>query len=373
MSTADIVAPEVRLFLARVRHELADLDPSEVEEITDGLEADLAELIEERGTGALGSPVEYAAELRAAAGLGVGVRPAGHGRRQRAGVAVTAFLDGAHARFDALVALLPGDQRPLLAWLRPLWWIVRGWLGVQMLDWGYHSFVPAPQPLTLIPHLRGLGIVLVMLAVLLSIQIGRGRVWPGNRHRSQSRVALLAVNLAAIIAVPIFLSGYDANGGAYAYDDAAFSSTSPLAGLYADGDQVTNIYPYDASGKPLVGVQLFDQDGRPIDVPATAVCHLDGEAGWRSPGPNQGCFDPETGSVGGTPLWRVFYPWTNGATEVKNVFPMPSRMQQDRQRSTTAFAESDPPRTGAFPQASVPPVSLPGIVASLQKVATAGK
>ena len=38
------------------------------------------------------------------------------------------------------------------------------------------------------------------------------------------------------------------------------------AGLYLDGTWVSNIYPYDAKGRPLVGVQLFNQVGKPINV-----------------------------------------------------------------------------------------------------------
>ena len=48
------------------------------------------------------------------------------------------------------------------------------------------------------------------------------------------------------------------------YDDA--SSTFDRAGMYVDGHWVSNIYPYDAQGRPLVGVQLFDQTGQPLAV-----------------------------------------------------------------------------------------------------------
>jgi hypothetical protein len=368
MSAADIVAPEVRLFLARVRHELADLDPQEVEEITDGLEADLTELVADRGSSALGSPVEYAAELRAAAGLAVDGRPAGRSRRQQARVAVEEFLDGAHARFDALVALLPGDQRPLLAWLRPLWWVARAWIavvaGVGVLKdaAGYSNAYYVPD---VVAPVRGFGWPVLLVAVVISVQIGRGRIWPGDHRGTGGRIVLLALNVLALALIPVALASVR-NEPDYVPRSSSVAAAGPVhQGLVIGSRQVTNIYPYDASGRPLVGVQLFDQDGQPIEVRATGLCHIDGQAGWSSPGPNERCFDPEAGGVAG--LWRVFYPWTNGATEVKNVFPMPSRTQESRQRSTTAFAESDPPQTGEFPQARVPAVSLPGIVASLQR------
>jgi hypothetical protein len=37
-------------------------------------------------------------------------------------------------------------------------------------------------------------------------------------------------------------------------------------GVLNRGHQVCNIAAYDAAGRPLTGVQLFDQDGRPLDV-----------------------------------------------------------------------------------------------------------
>lgn len=37
-------------------------------------------------------------------------------------------------------------------------------------------------------------------------------------------------------------------------------------GVLNRGEQVCNIAAYDADGRPLTGVQLFDQAGRPLDV-----------------------------------------------------------------------------------------------------------
>jgi hypothetical protein len=69
---------EIEDYLGRLRHELGDLPPDEVEEIVQDLEPQLAEIAEELGPelGAaaladrLGTPAEYARELRSAAGLG---------------------------------------------------------------------------------------------------------------------------------------------------------------------------------------------------------------------------------------------------------------------------------------------------------------
>ena len=66
--TAILAPAEVRAFVARVREHLGDLDAEEQQELTIGLEADLTDLVAERGPEALGDPVVYARELRTAAG-----------------------------------------------------------------------------------------------------------------------------------------------------------------------------------------------------------------------------------------------------------------------------------------------------------------
>ena len=60
------VPTEIASFAASVRAELADLPAEEVEELTEGLEADLAEAFREDLARELGDPSAYAAELRTA-------------------------------------------------------------------------------------------------------------------------------------------------------------------------------------------------------------------------------------------------------------------------------------------------------------------
>jgi hypothetical protein len=55
--TESTVPTEVSDFVAHVRELLADLDAEEQQELTAGLEADLADLVAERGTSALGAPM----------------------------------------------------------------------------------------------------------------------------------------------------------------------------------------------------------------------------------------------------------------------------------------------------------------------------
>ena len=95
---------------------------------------------------------------------------------------------------------------------------------------------------------------------------------------------------------------------------------------------VRNIYAYDAAGQPLQGVQLYDQEGRPVAVAAES-------------------------SMGSGRDRQVTCPWFNGTTPLFNVFPLPQRTQ----RAAPAWAGSTPPgrAPGASdepPLASVPPV-----------------
>jgi len=399
------VAPEVRLFLARVRHELADLDPDEVGEMTDGLEADLTELVTERGPAALGSPAEYAEELRVAAGLEA--RSTGRPGRRPVGESVDGLLDAVRRRVDDAVDRLPGDARPLLAWLRPLWWLARAWAALQLgaaafsgvTGIGYYFFEGGR--IELMPSTAIWAWLLLAAAIVVSVQVGRGRLWPGGRRGTGARVLLIALNAVALVAVPYLVVmmasadngysrghavGYDAGYQAGYFDgQSPDEQSSPFdqAGVYSDGHWVSNVYAYDASGKPLTGVQLFDQLGKPISVVRGAECPDPADDG----GPADASA-PQTWSVvagadqDGTCSdytgleatdARVSYPWTNGAAQVDNVYPLATRLQESFLPQVDAFASSTPPTIAAFPMASVPPVSLPGITPSVQRPADGPK
>jgi hypothetical protein len=373
MTTTDAepnVAPEVRLFLARVRRELADLDPEVLSDITDGLEADFAELVEERGAEALGDPVEYAKELRAAAGIPVGPKPP-RGLSER----VDGLLDAGHARFDAAVAkvgaLLRTDLGPVVAWLRPLWWILRAWAAVFLM---FGMFLGWPM-------FHGATLFMVAVASVASILIGKGRIWPGGRRGAVARVVLLGLNgFAVVVFAWMWLYAVvNAEAGDYhrgwedGYSEAATgvaSDGTPIdeqAGIYSGGRWVTNIYPYDASGKPLVGVQLFDQSGEPIKVVTQPDCTSTAADPLPPAEPNSEgfvdalCYDEQTDEPLQT---RVFYPWSNGDAQLYNVFPLPSRAQSDTVLDPNAFAGDDVPTIQEPPLATVPKVSLPEIATS---------
>src|SRR3954464_4940069 len=69
MSTSTLASPAVAEFAAAVRAALTDLAPDEIDELTDGLEADLTDRLSDTDATELGDPRAYAEELRAAAGV----------------------------------------------------------------------------------------------------------------------------------------------------------------------------------------------------------------------------------------------------------------------------------------------------------------
>ena len=113
---------DVRAYVGAVRAWLGDLPPEEVEDLTAGMEADLAERAAESGGtlgGAAREPEAYAAELRSAAGLpprSVPVGPAapGPGALRSLRASIRASGDDALRRF------------PGCATCGPSWWLARG-------------------------------------------------------------------------------------------------------------------------------------------------------------------------------------------------------------------------------------------------------
>ena len=328
MSTT--IAPEVAEFAAAVRAQLADLSADEREELAGGLEADLADLVEERGPQALGDPVAYARELRSAAGLDP-VMGRVVDRRPWLEV-VDGRLDAAHARWEHQVTGLPGSPWEFLVALRPAWWLLRAYVAVQTVDY----FVGGSWRMSVLPSMFGLGIPLLVAAAVVSVQIGRGRLWPATPRTVVNRLVLAALNLFAVAMVPVIGGAmpvgatWDELSGYGSYESAVTS------GLAVDGRPVTNVYPYDAEGNPLVGVQLFDQRGRPLAV------------------------DRNQPVAAGRMSWT--YPWSNVNGEVWNAFPMPqARVDQQRccERMRSPWTSEDPPSLLRPPLDQVPAVTVP--------------
>jgi hypothetical protein len=315
------VSPEVAAFVARVRQHLADLTEEECEELVGGLEADLSEQAAD-GTLVLPDPAQYAAELRAAAGLPPDRRP----RLLRFGPA--------RARWFAVTEHSPTTRQvwALIEAMRPAWWVLRAWIAVTLLDqlagqWEYVTLWPTLG-------VPGLGPFLLIAAVVVSVLVGQGKVWPGSGpdRTTLARTVLLGLNVFAVL-VPLTFTG---DGSQVESSAVAVPFRAPGKPVLRSGsDVIRNLYPYDATGQPLVGVQLFDQQGRPVSVA------------------------PQSGMGQGRER-EVTCPWVNGTTPLYNVFPL----RQRHQATGTCLGDRDPakvdePAFAVPPLGSVPPAALP--------------
>ncbi|MBN9613442.1 MAG: hypothetical protein J0H64_08300, partial [Actinobacteria bacterium] len=150
-------------FAAAVREWLSDLPADELDDLLDGLHADLTERLADGEE--LGDPEAYAEELRQAAGL-----PA---REPDAGPQKVTFaerLDRVEARLGEWAEHTPMRRsiRDFVLSLRPLWWVVRG-VVIAALIGGIGGVVRVYQVVGSFPFL-----LLVLVCIVVSVQWGRG-------------------------------------------------------------------------------------------------------------------------------------------------------------------------------------------------------
>ncbi len=240
-------AEDVRAYVAAVRAWLADLPADEVEELTAGMEADLAERAAESGgpLGALlGQPEAYAAELRSAAGLPPRVEVMAPDAVPR-----EPWTDRLEREAHELVA-----RHPWLRELRPTWWLARG----AVAGWAVASVL-------------GTGGVLLLPLVGAALSMWLGQVLRRREPLGTGvRAVLGAGNALAVVLLLPMLAFY----GSPAWDSSDVELSDPAAvmsGLSVNGSQVTNVYAYDAAGQRVADVRLFDQSGQPITLSAEAV------------------------------------------------------------------------------------------------------
>jgi len=246
------IDPAILAFAAAVRDALDDLPADDVEDLTDGLEADLSEQVADGGD-APGDAAAYAAELRAAAGLA----PRSASRR-----AARTELDLMRAQLrrawdDAARAI---QSKPflraivdVLGAMKPVWWAARGLLlfGLVTSGWLMSSFSRIPW-----------GIWIVAAAfVVVSVQWGRGRWLPTRGRRA---IPFTASIIALLVIVPLWdaVTTYTTRQFEQVYSGEGFEPT----GLQLEGQTVDNIFAYGPDGELLTDVQLFDQNGQPLNI-----------------------------------------------------------------------------------------------------------
>jgi hypothetical protein len=306
-------------YLTQLRAELSDLPPGELEDVLQDVTGHLTEVaaefeaeptlsdLEQR----LGTPRQYADELRNAAGYPPRTEPipqdrldAGEQALRWGLIAATVgpffvavgIFSWSHtwtsffglvgfgvlfvAAFLGVLALRGNDPRIVLdtphgargaaairGWIdqipaptrhelvaigQPIWWVARGMIGAG----GFFALFGAAA-VTVVGALAGAAV----------------SIWIGRRTQKDRRWLwyVVPLNTVAAVAIPSFLAAAYMGasfGFLNNYNDFRGSSTlysPPGPGLTLNGVPITNIYPFDAQGKQ-VPVRLYDQDGNPIEL-----------------------------------------------------------------------------------------------------------
>lgn len=131
--------------------------------------------------------------------------------------------------------------------LRPAWWVLRGIALSAILRWFMSDVVGE-----LLPANAFEWVVAGMLVV--------ASVWWARRP-ARSRPAVLFTLAANIVALFVLLAVLSMSAPR---DYSAPAPSWNQNGLYLDGNEIRNIYGYDADGKRLTDVRLFDDQGHPV-------------------------------------------------------------------------------------------------------------
>lgn len=297
--TATTSSTEITRYLDEVRALLADLPADERDELLDDLAVHLREVraeTDEPLEQALGNPADFAAELLASSGH----RSASHRRGLWPPVP---GLDRAQRRWERLLGSAAWRWMQVLRpELVPGWWVLRGYLGVLLLV----ELLSDRSGSFPVPRIGGsplLGLVAVAGGIVASVQLGR--------RSADRRTPLWVWVLDALVVLSSLgvLSSLNPSPE-YVYVEDAHNEPSATGALtQPDGTTITNLFAYDAEGRLLDGVLLYDQDGTPVEV-----------------APDHGSM-PYTDD--GLPVSTDYRLYVNGA-EVRNAYPLDQRVEEWR-------------------------------------------
>jgi hypothetical protein len=98
-------------------------------------------------------------------------------------------------------------------------------------------------------------------------------IWIGRRTQQDRRWLwyVVPLNVVATIIVPAWLAFSFVGGSSIAlfssyHDNSSSGYNYTPNGLSLDGNIINNVYPFDEQGRQ-VKVRLYDQDGKPINLP----------------------------------------------------------------------------------------------------------
>ncbi|MFG3697415.1 HAAS signaling domain-containing protein [Micromonospora sp. NPDC047620] len=248
-----VTEQEIADYVARVRAALADLPPAHRDELTEDLPEHLAEVAVEAGGSLverLGAPEAYAAELRAAAGVGA---VAGGRRLDRRLGAVVDRLRARARRWDVQLGPPLGyaTASEFLRLLRPAWWVLRGYLAAMLV-----TVATTGDSFGVLPELNGsalAGLVLLAGSVLASI-------WLGHHTPGLSRPKRRLLHAGTAVLVLFGLVGLADMNSRVGSGDFGYEQIS-VDDRYS---HVRDVYVYDREGRLVENARLFDQNGDPI-------------------------------------------------------------------------------------------------------------
>lgn len=256
MTAATAVPPEVGRYLAAVRAALADLPGAERDDLLAEVEASLAEAAADTGgplETRLGSPREFAAELRAAAGL---QEVASTPRESRVAARLRELLEAAEGH--------PGvaSVRRVAIELAPIWWVARAYIAVGALAYVLDASWSTRYPV--VPQFGSAegGLVVIVLATAVSVALG---LWL-RRHPAPLPRLVTALNIALALAVVPVAAEVTNTSAHDALVVAAYRPVPIPDGIVAGGVRVDNIYAYSRDGRLLHDVLLYDGAGRPLEL-----------------------------------------------------------------------------------------------------------
>ncbi|QIK84522.1 hypothetical protein [Sanguibacter sp. HDW7] len=284
MSAPTMLDPVVA-YAAAVRSHLADLGPEVLDDLTGGLEADLAESVADALDGAaptdadlvgrFGPAQAYAAELRESAGL----PPAGSARRRTS--VVDAVSGWWHGRLERVSRRLEATSwwpptRDFLLTLTPLWWVLRGWGLAAVVSFPL-MFLANDANLRVVPPLNPFTWAYTLACVVVSVQFGRG-VWVPRGRWSVMwrvlRVVLVPVTFGIAVTTMDNLASDTRDDLYYSHQSAVQEQLAQIpawnafgyhdTGAMVDGKRTTNLFVYGPDGKLIDGAQIVDQAGRPL-------------------------------------------------------------------------------------------------------------
>ncbi|NYH45011.1 hypothetical protein HNR22_004738 [Micromonospora jinlongensis] len=246
-----VTEQEITDYVARVRAALADLPPTQRDELTEDLADHLTEVAAEaEGTlvERLGEPETYAAELRAAAGAAAG---GGRNLDQR----VAAALARVRSRLRVIDTRLGPPlgyetASDFLRLLRPGWWVLRGYLAAMLV-----TVVTSGGNSGLLPRVGGellAGLIMLVGFVLASI-------WIGRQSARLTRWPRSAVQVSGAVLVVFALAGL-VDAESWRDNDYYYDQTS----VDSQYGQIRDVFVYDSEGRLVENARLFDQNGNPI-------------------------------------------------------------------------------------------------------------